>query len=90
MENGMWRAQARVAEAALVMVGPAQPTAEEPKQLVARVIQRSAVTGTQLGVAGLQVHEIVETVHQLADARLAADPLERCGRRGGGRRGIRC
>jgi hypothetical protein len=65
----------RVAEAILVVIRPAQPAAEEPEQLLARIGQRAAVGGAQFGVAGLQVHQIVEPVHQGLDPGLAANPF---------------
>ena len=46
--------------------------------------QIAAMGGTQLGVAGLQVHQVIEALGQGAHAFFAADPFKR----GGGHRGL--
>ena len=80
-------AQPRMAEALDEILRPAEPTAQEPEQLVARAVQARRMQGTQLAVGRLQIHQVVEAVHELAHAGLAADPFEGGSRAlGGGRR----
>ena len=78
-ERQVAHAQARVAEAFDVVIGPAEPAAQEPEQLLPRVIQRAAVGGAHGGVLRLQVHQVVEALDQRTHRRLAADPVERRG-----------
>jgi hypothetical protein len=61
---------------------PAQPATQEPKQLLARIVQGAAVGCTQLCVAGLNVHQVVKTLGQGFDTVLSTDPFERGLQRG--------
>ena len=70
-------AQARMSKSALVVIGAAQPAAQKPKELLPGIGQLIAVGGTQLGVAGLQVHQVVEAVHHAADHGFAPYPFKR-------------
>jgi|GEM_PF-5901485 len=74
-------AQAWVAKALGVVRWPAQPAAQKPKQLVARIGHRAAVYRAQFAVAWLEVHQVVEAVDQRAHRRFVADPVKQ---RGGG------
>ena len=71
------RTQARVAEALLVQVGPAEPAAQEPVQLVARAVERSGCRLPDAGIGWFEVHQIVEAVDQRPNAGLAADAAHR-------------
>ena len=79
----MAHAQARVAKALLVVVGATHPAAQEPVQFLPRVIQCAAVHSAQLGVARLQVHQVIKALHQRLQGRLAA--YQGKGAVGGGR-----
>src|SRR5262249_60817712 len=71
-------AQSRVAEAFDVERRPAHPSRQKHKQLLARMIQRFGVQRANALGFGYCVHQIVETVHQRAYRRLAADGLIKC------------
>jgi hypothetical protein len=75
------RAEVWVAEALDVVLRAAEPAAQEPEQLVARVGEIGGVQRADRGVRRFAVHQLVEAVDQRADAILAADEFERC--RGG-------
>ena len=77
-------AQARVAKALLVVVGAAQPAAQEPEQFLACVVQRAAVCGAQFGVLGFELHQVVKALDQRAHRRFAAEVLKRGGVHGQG------
>jgi len=81
--DGKWHvahAQSRVAEALGVMRRPAEPAAQKPEQLVARIGQSAAVHHAQFAVAGFDVHQVVETIDQRTHRRFTANPAERRGR----------
>src|SRR5690606_14712934 len=78
--DGEWqvpRPQAGMAESLDVEVGPAQPAAQEPEELVARPVQARRVEFAQAREPRVAVHEVVEVVHQRPHALLAAQASER-------------
>jgi hypothetical protein len=62
-----------MAEAVGVQRRAAEPAREEEVELLPRALEAAAVDAAQRLVARLEVHEVVETIDELADLRISAD-----------------
>jgi hypothetical protein len=80
MENGMCRARRRgVAKALGVVLGPPSQPHRNQNSFCRASASVTAVGGAQLGVAGLQVHQVVKALDQRLDTVFTTNPFKRGG-----------
>ena len=69
-----------MAKALGVVLGPAEPTAQKPEQLLAGIVQCAAMACSQFGESWLQLHQVVKAFDQGFHPGFSAQPLERGGK----------
>ncbi|AOJ15865.1 hypothetical protein WJ20_15365 [Burkholderia vietnamiensis] len=71
--------QAGMAKTANVVIRTTEPAAQEPEQLISRVVERWRMHRAKLLEFGFEIHQVIEAVDELAHSYLPPNEMEgRC------------